>query len=396
MLLGAVLGVFSNDLKRTLACSSVSQIGFILTGVAMQVLLEEHNALAVRGTALHMLNHSLCKLVLFVAAGVVYMNRHELEFGKIRGFGRGKPLFLFVFLMATFGICGLPLWSGYVSKTLLHESIIEGIHLYHGLPLEFPLRLLDAVFFFAGGLTVAYMTRLFVVLFVERCEMTVEEKCYISRPSAVALAASAALPPLMGCFPAIMDALADWGQRFFHGHAPDNAVHYFAWENLRGVVISVTIGIGIYFFVVRGLLMRRGEGDARIYAALWPEWLDLENLIYRPLLRFLVRVAAFLARVAASLPDTLSFLIRLAVFLARVAASLPDVLMWLALFTVLRVSRKPYIPGRFLSRHYWAFHRRPQPLREESVMIGGFSVDLLFVGVGLCIALLYVFHQSFR
>ena len=53
MVLGAVLALCSVDLKRTLACSSVSQIGFILVGLAMQCLLGSHNALAVDGTVLH-------------------------------------------------------------------------------------------------------------------------------------------------------------------------------------------------------------------------------------------------------------------------------------------------------------------------------------------------------
>ncbi|MBQ4608010.1 MAG: sodium:proton antiporter, partial [Clostridia bacterium] len=74
MLGGAVLAVFSVNLKRTLACSSMSQIGFILTGIAMSCLLGHHNALAARGALLYMVNHSLFKLILFMAAGVVYMN----------------------------------------------------------------------------------------------------------------------------------------------------------------------------------------------------------------------------------------------------------------------------------------------------------------------------------
>ena len=73
MVLGAVLALFSIDLKRTLACSSMSQIGFILVGVAMQGFLGHENALAAWGTVLHMLNHSLIKLVLFVAAGGGYL-----------------------------------------------------------------------------------------------------------------------------------------------------------------------------------------------------------------------------------------------------------------------------------------------------------------------------------
>ena len=57
MVLGAVLAVFSINLKRTLACSSLSQIGFITVAIGMQCLLGEHNTLAAQGTMLHILNH---------------------------------------------------------------------------------------------------------------------------------------------------------------------------------------------------------------------------------------------------------------------------------------------------------------------------------------------------
>ena len=99
MFLGALLAIFSVDFKRTLACSSVSQIGFILVGVGMQGLLGEANEIAIRGTMLHMVNHSLFKLVLFMAAGVIYMNIHKLNLNDIRGFGRKKPLLKFIYLM---------------------------------------------------------------------------------------------------------------------------------------------------------------------------------------------------------------------------------------------------------------------------------------------------------
>lgn len=92
MFTGALLALFSVNLKRTLACSSVSQIGFILIGIGMQGLLGEEGSLAIRGSLLHMVNHSLIKLVLFMAAGVVFMNLHKLNLNEIRGFGR-KNLF---------------------------------------------------------------------------------------------------------------------------------------------------------------------------------------------------------------------------------------------------------------------------------------------------------------
>ena len=50
-----------------------------------------------------MVNHSLIKLVLFMAAGVVFMNLHELNLNKIKGFGRKKPLLNFCFLMGALG-----------------------------------------------------------------------------------------------------------------------------------------------------------------------------------------------------------------------------------------------------------------------------------------------------
>ena len=157
MVLGAVLAVFSMDLKRTLACSSVSQIGFILVGIGVSTLLRAENALAARGALLHMVNHSLIKLVLFLAAGVVFQNIHKLDLNEIRGFGRGKPLLHFVFLMGALGVGGIPLWNGYVSKTLLHEAILE---------LGYPV--IEPLFLLSGGLTLAYMGKLYVTLFWQK------------------------------------------------------------------------------------------------------------------------------------------------------------------------------------------------------------------------------------
>ncbi|MEA4932630.1 MAG: complex I subunit 5 family protein, partial [Lawsonibacter sp.] len=166
MVLGAVLALCSVDLKRTLACSSVSQIGFILVGLSMQCLLGHHNALAVDGTILQILNHSLIKLVLFPAAGVIYLTTHSFDLNEIRGFGRGKPLLAFSMGIPMLSLAGLPMFNGYVSKTLLHESLVEfvataGQHAWM-------FAVLEWIFLFSGGLTFAYMLKLFVCIFVEQ------------------------------------------------------------------------------------------------------------------------------------------------------------------------------------------------------------------------------------
>jgi len=292
MFLGALLALFSVNFKRTLACSSVSQIGFILVGVGMLVLLGEENTLAVRGTFLHMVNHSLFKLILFLVAAVIYQNTHKLALNDIRGFGRKKPLLKFCYLMGALGIGGFPGWSGYVSKTLLHEGIVEYIHAMEGGHLHASIfsagtmKSIEWIFLLSGGLTVAYMCKLFAAVFLEENrDRSVQNRYDAKKPywkgaSAVALTAVACLIPVLGMLPGTtMDHLADLAQGFLGVHHAGHAVHYFAWVNLKGSVISITIGAVLYLTVVRRWMMVDGT-----YVNRWPEWLDLEEKLYRPLL----------------------------------------------------------------------------------------------------------------
>lgn len=317
MVLGAVLAVFSIDLKRTLACSSMSQIGFILTGCAMQCLLGEENGLAVRGTVLHMVNHSLIKLVLFMAAGCIYMNLHKLDLNEIRGYGRNKPFLMLVFAMGAYGICGIPLWNGYVSKTLLHESIVEYMEMCGSRGAGIlPFQALEWAFLLTGGLTVAYMTKLFAAIFLEKAPPGRERedagkddgkgkdedkdkgKGYAGPAACFALGGSALLLPLMGMAPhRIMDRMADLSRPFLRGAPVLHQVEYFSEANLRGACISISIGILVYVLIIRRYLMETGEDGIRVYVDRWPRWLNLEDRVYRPLvLTVLPFLGAMLAR----------------------------------------------------------------------------------------------------
>ncbi len=276
---GALLAVFSIDLKRTLACSSMSQIGFILIGVGMQCMLGEENMLAVHGTFLHMANHSLIKLVLFMAAGVIFMNAHALDLNTIRGYGRKKPLLKIIFLVGALAIGGIPMFGGYISKTLLHESIVE-----YGGGLIF--KALEYLFLFSGGLTVGYMTKLFVAIFVEKNADPVKQAEYDSQTkymnpvTTVALAGSALVLFIWGLCPhALMDRAAYAAQGFMGLEEFGEVIDYFSLSNLSGALISISIGAVVYLLIIRHPLMKD-----KAYVNRWPSWLDLENLIYRPLL----------------------------------------------------------------------------------------------------------------
>ena len=287
MVAGAVLALFSVDLKRTLACSSMSQIGFILVGVGMQGLLGQHNALAVQGTLLHMVNHSLLKLCLFMAAGVVYMNLHKLNLNDVRGFGRKKPLLHFAFLMGALGIAGVPLWNGYISKSLIHESILEYVSLLgeRGLP-TLDYQAAEWLFVITGGLTLCYMLKLYICLFWEKHPENQRRydgmTHYMNKQSAFALVGAAAVLPLLGMLPNVfMTGAASLGQGFMHGEAPAHAVQYFSLENLVGAGKSLAIGAAAYFLIVRPLLMKRNEKGLRLYVNRWPAWLDFESIFIR-------------------------------------------------------------------------------------------------------------------
>ena len=314
MFLGALLALFSIDLKRTLACSSVSQIGFILTGVGTYDLLGEHNAMAAGGSLMHMVNHSMIKLLLFMAAGVVYMNLHELDLNRIRGFGRKKPLLKIQFLMGALGIGGIPLWNGYISKTLIHESIVEYRELLEEgvkVPLlygEGIITLIEWIFIFSGGITIAYMTKLFVALFVEknadesRQVMFDEKKNYMNGLSAIVISLPALFMPLAGMLPhLICDGIMESGRLFLRAQALEN-VHFFSLTNLTGALYSVAIGAFLYLVVVRKCLMKDGE-----YVNRWPKYLDLEEYFYRPLLLVILpAVCGFVCRILDRLVDTLT------------------------------------------------------------------------------------------
>lgn len=416
MVVGAVLALFSIDLKRTLACSSVSQIGFILVGVGMSGLLGAENALALRGSLLHMVNHSLIKLALFMAAGVVFMNVHKLDLNAIQGFGRHKPLLNYIFLMGALGISGVPLWNGYVSKTLIHESIVEYCNLIREGKAAGPfggslMSGIEWIFLISGGLTAAYMLKLYVCLFLEKNADPEVQKTYddlhgryMNRTSALALTLSATLLPIGGFLPNIvMDGIADLGQGFLFA-ADAERVSYFSLENLRGSLISLVFGLLIYGFIVRPLLRKPLPDAANIcYVNRLPAWLDLENVVYRPvLLQILPFAFGMICRFLDSLVDTLVVILRKTIYrdeklphelaegtpLTHLCACIASAFQKLGNLTIHRKNPRTqdYEHRLALFQEEWA---------ENSTMISrSMSFGLLLFCVGLILTVAYLFVKD--
>ena len=336
---------------------------------------------------------------------------------------------MFCYLMGALGIGGIPGWSGYISKTLLHEGIVEYIHAMEGGHLHAAIftvggmKTMEWIFLISGGLTVAYMGKLFAAVFLEknrdaRVQAAFDEKkIYWKTVSAAALTVTATLIPFMGMLPGVtMDRLADMAQGFLGVHHEGHAVHYFAWVNLKGSVISITIGALLYFLVVRGWMMKDGR-----YVNRWPEWLDLEERLYRPLLlKILPGIFGGICLLLDRLPDLLiRILPRLGMMITGVMDILTDGIVVLLRKTIYRDSphREELEEGNalthvvgvslnvleeLLNRTIWRHHEHRKDLehwfvlkyaafKENATLIGrSLSFGLVLFCLGLCATLVYL------
>ncbi|MDD3214398.1 MAG: proton-conducting transporter membrane subunit [Eubacteriales bacterium] len=309
LVIGAIIALLSNDLKRVLAGSSMSQIGFIFVGIGLCVLLDQNNGFAAWGTVAHMVNHSLFKLILFLCAGVVFINLDTTNLSDIRGFGRRKPLLHLAFLSAMLGICGVPYFSGFVSKSLLHESIktyITLVALQGGNTT--PYVRAEWLFLFGGAMTYAYMFKIYVCLFLQTNPAKQETydgmKHYRSPLTALVLIVCALLPPILGSFPVpLVSGIGKLGEGFL-GASNRRAISIFDSENIIAACKSFVIGVALYTVIVRPFFTVRTADGYHKYPNCQPAWLDLENVVYRPLLRLLIAVGLLIARVFEKSTDT--------------------------------------------------------------------------------------------
>ena len=335
LLCGGILAIYSIDLKKILACSSMSQIGFILVGIGMQGVLGEHNVLAVEGSILHMVNHTIVKLILFLTAGILFMNIKSLNLNDIKGYGRGKPFLMSVFLMGALGVMGIPLWNGYISKTLIHESIVEKILLLEQAGKStVEMQTIEYLFLIGGGFTVAYMTKIFVAVFVEKPKQKQYCKKYINGILKAVLGFCAILPSLFGIFPhLIQDNIAKLSRGFVYGQPPEHTIEYFSWINLKGAVISLAIGSIIYIVWIRMILMKKTK-EGSVYIDKWPNQWNIQKQIYEPIvLQLLPFLGALTARVIGSVTEGFIVFCQITIFNNKTGKVIPKEDAYFSVYT---------------------------------------------------------------
>jgi len=146
-LLAALIAVQQNDIKRILAYSTLSQLGYMVMAVGLS---------GPTPAMFHLTTHAFFKALLFLGAGsVIHALHEEQDIWKMGGLKKKMPITFWTFIIGTLALSGVPPFSGFYSK----DSII-------GQALEQKNYLLFAVAVFVAALTTFYMFRLFFVAFL--------------------------------------------------------------------------------------------------------------------------------------------------------------------------------------------------------------------------------------
>jgi len=119
ILAASVIALSKDNLKARLAYSTVSQLSYIILGVAM---LTPH---AIDGGLIHIVNHAFSKITLFFCAGAIYIAAHKKYISEMSGLGRTMPFTFGAFAVASLSMIGAPPVAGFVSKWYLLVGSME-------------------------------------------------------------------------------------------------------------------------------------------------------------------------------------------------------------------------------------------------------------------------------
>ncbi len=150
-LLAALIAIQQNDIKRILAYSTLSQLGYMVMAVGLS---------GPTSAMFHLTTHAFFKALLFLGAGsVIIALHHEQDIWKMGGLRQKMPVTFWTFLIGALALCGVPPFSGFYSKDSILAQALE--------QRNYPLFVLGAA---VAGLTTFYMFRLFYVAFVGKAK----------------------------------------------------------------------------------------------------------------------------------------------------------------------------------------------------------------------------------
>ncbi|MGI9233120.1 MAG: NADH-quinone oxidoreductase subunit L, partial [Woeseiaceae bacterium] len=220
-----LLGIVQNDIKRVVAYSTLSQLGYMTVALG---------ASAYSAAIFHLMTHAFFKALLFLAAGsVIIAMHHEQDIRKMGGIRKYMPITYWTALVGSLALIGFPGSSGFFSKDLLIEAVKDS-H-WHGQGAVYWIAYLSVLL--GVFVTALYSFRMFFLVFHGEERMSAEEKSHLHETPAVVtvpLILLAIPSAVIGWFTAgpvlfegffgnaiqvdkSRDVLAQLGESFWHG-----------------------------------------------------------------------------------------------------------------------------------------------------------------------------------
>jgi len=237
-LVGGLLAVVQYDIKKILAYSTISQLGF------MFVALGTGNTVA---ALFHLVTHAFFKSLLFLGAGVIIHATHTQDIREMGGLRKAMPWTTGVFTVGALALAGLPGLSGFFSKD---EILVSILHVEGDLYSMGVRWLLIGLMLFAAGLTAFYMTRLWIRVFGDNaCSLAHEGHLNMLVPMVVL----ASITVVIGWTqPVFMQFLGE------HGAWPDPL--------MAGLSVAVfAVGVGGGYLIYGRQLLDRDKLRGRFY-----------------------------------------------------------------------------------------------------------------------------------
>jgi NADH-quinone oxidoreductase subunit L len=250
-LVAATIALTQYDIKKVLAYSTVSQLGYMFIGVGVG---------GYAAAVFHLMTHAFFKACLFLGSGsVIHAMHHEQDMRKMGGLKQWMPITFATFFVSVLAIAGFPPFAGFFSKDEILWLAASNHHW--------------GIWFFAlcgAGMTAFYMFRQLFMTFYGECRADhhtrehLHESPSVMTMPLVVLAAGAVLAGFIG-LPAVLGGsqFAHWLEPVIHAHAEGHGSHAMEWG-----LMALSVGVASCGAFTAYLMYRRESLSPGIFAGL--------------------------------------------------------------------------------------------------------------------------------
>ena len=240
MIYGGAMALMQDDIKRVLAYSSISQMGYILFGIGSE------SVLGITGATFMYVTHGLGKAILFMMAGSIILQTGTRSMSKLGGLAGRMPYTAVIAMIGALTIMGIPPTSGFMGEWILFNGVLQS-----GLENSDTLRIVTfGLGILATVLSAAYILWMYKRIFFGKIPEQYAKIKDSNRYITVTMAALAAITLFLGVYPnPMLNPITDYVQEMFSG---DNTVLQFSTANPVNVTSSYMNNSNVHVTVAGG------------------------------------------------------------------------------------------------------------------------------------------------